>query len=142
MAWSSTRSVIGLVIALSIPATIPDGSPFAERDLILIVAAFLVVGSVLLQGLSVRQVVIHADLCDQGEEDREVERARSAITQAAEKSVEKRANRHDAARQALLALRERDEIGDEVLIRMLRETDLNARASEKNVLPGAGPPNP
>ena len=35
MAWSSTRSVIGLLVALSIPATSPDGSPFQERGLIL-----------------------------------------------------------------------------------------------------------
>ena len=138
MAWSSTRSVIGLVIALSIPATLPNGAAFAERDLIMIVAAFLVMGSVLVQGLTVRRVVVRADLCDEGEEDREVECARSAIAEAAEHE----ANPHDAARQALLALRERDLIGDEVLIRMLRETDLNARASEENVLPGAGPPNP
>src|SRR3712207_8596157 len=32
MSWASTRSVIGLVIALSVPAALPDGHPFAERD--------------------------------------------------------------------------------------------------------------
>jgi CPA1 family monovalent cation:H+ antiporter len=52
------------------------------------------------------------------------------------------ANGFDAARQALLYLRERNEIGDEVLISMLRETDLTSRAAEGNALPGAGPPNP
>jgi hypothetical protein len=29
-----------------------------------------------------------------------------------------------------------------MLVRMLRETDLHARAAEDNALPGAGPPNP
>jgi len=140
MAWSSTRSVIGLVIALSIPAALPDGTPFAERDLILVVAALLVIGSILIQGSSLRWAVGRADLGDEGEEDREVERARSAIAAAAEAGGD--VPPHDAARRSLLALRERDAIGDEVLIRMLRETDLNARASEENVLPGAGPPNP
>src|SRR3712207_9494280 len=52
MSWASTRSVIGLVIALSVPAALPDGHPFAERDLILAVAAVMIVGSVLLQGLT------------------------------------------------------------------------------------------
>ena len=33
-------------------------------------------------------------------------------------------------------------VGDEVLVRMLRETDLTSRAAEGNALPGAGPPNP
>jgi CPA1 family monovalent cation:H+ antiporter len=52
------------------------------------------------------------------------------------------ANGFDAARQALLALREGDRIGDEVLVRMLGETDLRARVTEGSALPGAGPPNP
>ncbi|MDP9413611.1 MAG: hypothetical protein M3Q08_05860 [Pseudomonadota bacterium] len=51
-------------------------------------------------------------------------------------------NAFDAVRHLLLRLRERDRIGDEVLARMMRETDLNARASEENALPSAGPPQP
>lgn len=141
MAWSSTRSVIGLVIALSIPAALPGGGRFEERDLVLILAAFLVMGSILVQGLTLRAAVIRADLCDEGEEDLELEHARRAIARVADQaSVEN--SLHAEARKALLALRKRDAIGDEVLLRMLRETDLNARASEENVLPGSGPPNP
>ena len=47
-----------------------------------------------------------------------------------------------AERQALVRLREEDRIGDEVLRRMLRETDLRERVGEGDALPGAGPPNP
>jgi hypothetical protein len=83
-----------------------------------------------------------AHLCEPGEEDREVHLARDAIEEAGRKTSGQDADEHDAARQALLALRRRNDIGDEVLLRMLRETDLHARASEENVLPGAGPPNP
>lgn len=140
MAWSSTRSVIGLVIALSIPVTFPDGRPFLERDLILVLAAFLVMGSVVLQGLTLRWAVVRAELCDEGEEDREFETARSAIEAASRAGAQ--SSPHNSARQSLLALRERDAIGDEVLTAMLRETDLNARALQENVMPGAGPPNP
>jgi CPA1 family monovalent cation:H+ antiporter len=140
MAWSSTRSVIGLVIALSIPVALPNGQPYAERDLILIVGAFLIVGSVLLQGLTLRTAVTRANLSDEGEEEREEEKARAAISEAAANPQQDGV--HDSVRQVLTELRERDEIGDEVLLRMLRETDLHARASEKDVLPGAGPPNP
>jgi NhaP-type Na+/H+ or K+/H+ antiporter len=142
MAWSSTRSVIGLVIALSIPATLPDGRPFPERDLILVVAALTIVGSILVQGLTLRAVVASARLCGEGDEEREEEEARRAMETAAASPGDEHANGFDAARQALLRLRERDRIGDEVLIRMLRETDLTARAAEGDALPGAGPPNP
>jgi CPA1 family monovalent cation:H+ antiporter len=48
----------------------------------------------------------------------------------------------DAARRELLRLREQDQIGDEVMTRMMREADLTARAAEKDALPGAGPPQP
>jgi CPA1 family monovalent cation:H+ antiporter len=142
MAWSSTRSVIGLVIALSIPATLPDGRPFPERDLILVVAALAIVGSVLLQGLTLGAVVAGADLSDQGEREREQALARRAVEDALASPGREHANGFDAARQALMHLREEDRIGDERLVAMLRETDLLARAAEGDALPGAGPPNP
>jgi NhaP-type Na+/H+ or K+/H+ antiporter len=142
MAWSSTRSVIGLVIALSIPATLPDGRPFPERDLILVVAALVIVGSVLVQGLTVRAVVTWANLADEEENEREQDLARRTAEEALASPGREHANGFDAARQALVRLREQDRIGDEVLVAMLRETDLVARASEGNALPGAGPPNP
>jgi NhaP-type Na+/H+ or K+/H+ antiporter len=142
MAWSCTRSAIGLVIALSIPATMPDGQPFHERDLILAVAALTIVGSVLVQGLTLGAFVEHAALRDDVEEEREEREARRAIKAALVNPGREHANGFDAARQALLRLRERDRIGDEVLVRMLREMDLTSRAAEGDALPGAGPPNP
>ena len=142
MAWSSTRSVIGLVIALSIPPTLPDGRAFPERDLILVVAALVILGSVLLQGLTLRAAVGRAGLNDEQEQDREEETARRAMEAANASPRREHANGFDSARQALLRLREQNRIGDEVLISMLRETDLTARAAEGDALPGAGPPNP
>jgi NhaP-type Na+/H+ or K+/H+ antiporter len=142
MAWSSTRSVIALLIALSVPAATPTGEPVQDRDLVLIMAAFMVIGSVVVQGLSLRSLVGFAALSDPGEADQEVEEARSAMRKASEAPGPEHASSHDAARQVLVSLRERDVIGDEVLVRMLRETDLHARAAEENALPGAGPPQP
>jgi CPA1 family monovalent cation:H+ antiporter len=142
MAWSSTRSVIALLIALSVPATTPAGEPVQDRDLVLILAAFMVIGSVVVQGLSLRFIVERAALSDPGEADQEVEEARSAMRKASEAPGAEHASSHDAARQVLVSLRERNVIGDEVLVRMLRETDLHARAAQENALPGAGPPQP
>ncbi|HEX2527342.1 MAG TPA: cation:proton antiporter [Geminicoccus sp.] len=142
MAWSSTRSVIGLVIALSIPTTLPDGTPFPERDLILVVAALTIVGSVILQGLTLGHAVAGAALADPCEREREEEIARQAIEHASRSPGREHANGFDAARQALVRLREQDRIGDETMVRMLRETDLLSRAAEGDALPGSGPPNP
>lgn len=142
MAWSCTRSVIGLVIALAIPAQLAAGQPFPERDLILVVAALTIVGSVLLQGLTLRPVVAAASLRDEEGEQSEEDLARAAVQSAAARPRSEHANGFDAARQALLRLREEDRIGDEVLVEMLRETDLQSRAAEGDALPGSGPPNP
>lgn len=135
MTWASTRSVIGLVVALSIPGALPDGRPFAERDLILVVAALVIVGSVLVQGLTLRPLVRNVPLAEKDEEEREVELARGVVERAGVEGF-------DVVRRDLLVLRADNRIGDEVLRRMLREVDLRSRATEESALPGAGPPNP
>lgn len=145
MTWASTRSIIGLILALSLPTTLADGSPFGERDLILVVAAFTVVGSILIQGLTLRPAVRSAALAAEAGEKREKQLAEQAIRQADMVGGAQRStaiNGFDAERIALLRLRESDSIGDELLRSMLRETDLRSRAAEKSALPGAGPPNP
>ncbi|WP_299822318.1 cation:proton antiporter [uncultured Jannaschia sp.] len=142
MAWSSTRSVIGLVLALSLPEALPDGTPFPDRDLILVIGALTIVGSILLQGLTLNRVATYASLSTGEEQSREEAAARHATEGALARPGAEHANGFDAARQALLRLREQDRIGDEVLIEMLREVDLASRAEEDESLPGAGPPNP
>ena len=142
MAWSATRSVIGLLIALAVPATLPNGAPFAERDLVLIVAALTIVGSVLLQGLTLRALVQRTPFAAEAEVQRESDKAQAAIEAATNGRKDDPPAGFDAARKALLKLRVDDAIGDEALLEALREVDLAARASEGNALPGAGPPNP
>jgi monovalent cation/hydrogen antiporter len=137
MAWASTRSVIGLVVALSLPPAMED------RGLVLVVAALLILGSVLAQGLTLRAAVRAAALSEEAEEEREVELATRAANDAAERCGDGE-DCLGAARLALLDLRGEDRIGDEVLRKMLREADLKARAAEgaAAALPGAGPPQP
>jgi len=137
MSWASTRSVIGLVVALSLPPAMED------RGLVLVVAALLILGSVLAQGLTLRPAVRAAALGEEAEEEREIELATRAANAAAEEAGEGE-DGLCAARRTLLGLRGEDRIGDEVLRKMLREADLKARAAEgpAAALPGAGPPQP
>jgi len=137
MAWACTRSVIGLVLALSLPPSLED------RGLVLVVAALLILGSVLLQGLTLRPAVGAAALGEEAEDKQELDLATRAAMAAAEKAGAEE-NDLDAARRALFELRERDRIGDEALRKMLREADLKARAAEgpAAALPGAEPPSP
>lgn len=144
MAWASTRSVLGLIVVLSVPASWPDGQPFAERGLLLVVAAAVILGSVLLQGLTLRRAVHGAELGGGGQAQREEEQARQAAANA-KRQVGKEAAHPEgfaAERRTLVGLRENNEIGDEALRRLLRETDLRKRAGEGDASPGAPPPNP
>ena len=72
MAWACTRSVIGLVLALSLPPS------FDYRGLVLVVAALLILGSVLLQGLTLRPAVLAAALGREAEDKQEQELATRA----------------------------------------------------------------
>jgi CPA1 family monovalent cation:H+ antiporter len=152
MAWASTRSVIGLVAALSVPAALPDGTPTPGRDLVLVVAALVILGSVLVQGLTLRAAVRRAGraapgLAATGQAAAEAAKARGAAA-AARDAVPGAAAEHgplEAERRELLRLRERDEIGDEALRELLREGDLRRRAAEAeagDAMPGAPPPRP
>ncbi|HEY8613222.1 MAG TPA: cation:proton antiporter [Roseomonas sp.] len=137
MAWACTPSIIGIIVALSAPPEMED------RGLTLVVAAFLILGAVVVQGLTLKSAVRAASLGDKGEEKREQELAGHVASKAAEGEEDVQSG-HDAVRRALLRLREENRIGDEMLQKMLRETDLSARVAEgpAAALPGAGPPNP
>jgi CPA1 family monovalent cation:H+ antiporter len=142
MTWSSTRSVIALLLALSIPSALPSGAPFEERNLLLALTTLIVVGSVLIQGPSLSYVVRRAGLADGSDDEEESAIALAAMRDAAASEIDKNGKNADAARQRLLSMREKNEIGDEVMTSMMREVDLAARAAEKDALPGLGPPQP
>ena len=146
MAWASTRSVLGLVVVLSVPRAWPDGTPFAEGGLLLVVVVLVVLGSVGLQGLTLHRAARAAALHNGGDTKREEKRARTLAAEARE-SAGAGDDVADAAgsaaeRRALLDLRERGEIGDEALRSLLREGDLRTRAAEGYAEPGAPPPRP
>lgn len=77
IAWCGMRGVITLAAALSLP----DGFP--GRSLILVVAFTVVVGTLLLQGLTLRPLLLWLDLQDDSPVDREEAVARRAALAAA-----------------------------------------------------------
>jgi len=52
VAWAGMRGVVSLAVAFSIPHTVHDGSAFPDRDLILYLTFVVVIGTLLLQGLT------------------------------------------------------------------------------------------
>jgi CPA1 family monovalent cation:H+ antiporter len=57
VSWAGMRGIVTLAAAFSLPLALPDGSPFPYRDLILLCAFFVVLGTLVVQGLTLRPLI-------------------------------------------------------------------------------------
>ncbi|MGW4905856.1 Na+/H+ antiporter [Streptomyces sp. NPDC004270] len=55
--WAAMRGVVSLAIAFSIPLTVHDGSDFPQRNLILFLTFTTVIGTLVVQGLSLAPLI-------------------------------------------------------------------------------------
>jgi len=62
ISWAGTRGVVPLAAALSIPLTTASGAALPQRDLVLVVAAAVIVVSLILQGFTLEPLVRFAGL--------------------------------------------------------------------------------
>ncbi|MGW0083503.1 Na+/H+ antiporter [Streptomyces sp. NPDC003393] len=56
-AWAGMRGVVSLAIAFSIPVTMHDGGPFPRRDLLLFLTFTTVIGTLVVQGLTLPPMI-------------------------------------------------------------------------------------
>jgi Na+/H+ antiporter len=87
--WCGMRGTVTLAAALALPTGGGDGAPFPYRDLILVTAFGVVLGTLVVQGLTLRPLMLRLHLEEDGSVDREVRMARvetlrSAVEAAAE----------------------------------------------------------
>jgi len=87
VSWCGMRGIVTLVAALALPNG-DGGSAFPYRDLIVFVAFCVVLGTLVLQGFTLRPLLLKLDLHDEDPVGREVAQARSAAYQAALASLE------------------------------------------------------
>ena len=76
MAWCGMRGTVTLAAALALPTGIDGGAPFPYRDLILVTAFGVVLGTLVLQGLTLRPLILRLKLDDDDTVEREVRLAR------------------------------------------------------------------
>jgi CPA1 family monovalent cation:H+ antiporter len=62
VSWAGTRGVVPLAAALSIPLTTASGAPLARRDLVLVLAAAVIVVSLIVQGLTLEPLARFAGI--------------------------------------------------------------------------------
>ena len=80
ISWVGMRGGISLAAALAIPTSLPDGSPFPERKEILILTFAVILVTLVLQGLSLPQLLRWLNFATDGVEREEERRAGKAIT--------------------------------------------------------------
>jgi monovalent cation/hydrogen antiporter len=80
--WCGMRGIVTLAAALALPNG-QGGASFPHRDLILFTAFSVVLGTLVLQGLTLRPIMTRLRLDDDGAVDREVQLARVATIGAA-----------------------------------------------------------
>jgi CPA1 family monovalent cation:H+ antiporter len=83
VAWCGMRGIVTLAAALALPTVGDGGTPFPYRDLILFTAFAVVVGTLVLQGMTLRFVMTRLRLDDDDQVEREVRLARVETLRAA-----------------------------------------------------------
>jgi len=81
--WCGMRGTVTLAAALALPIETAGGAAFPYRDLIVVTAFAVVLGTLVVQGLTLRPLLLRLDLKDDGAVEREVRLARVTILRAA-----------------------------------------------------------
>jgi monovalent cation/hydrogen antiporter len=86
--WCGMRGTVTLAAALALPTPEHGGAEFPYRDLIIVTAFGVVLGTLVLQGLTLRPLMLRLRLEDDGSVEREVRLARVETLRAALAAVE------------------------------------------------------
>jgi monovalent cation/hydrogen antiporter len=81
--WCGMRGIVTLATALALPAGGADGPAFPHRDLVLFTAFSVVLGTLVVQGMTLRPLLNLLQLRDDGSVEREVRLARVETLRAA-----------------------------------------------------------
>jgi len=77
VSWAGMRGIVTLAAAFAIPETLPGGASFPYRDLILLCAFAVVLGTLVLQGLTLKPLIRRMGLTDDDPVGREIRLART-----------------------------------------------------------------
>lgn len=148
IAWCGMRGIVTLAAALALPDGTETATAFPYRDLLVTAAFAVVLGTLVIQGLTLAPLMRWLRLADDGAVDRELAVARSAVAHAATDALQRSGSPHAEAllpefdegtmpkqrfdlalriiglqRKRLLALRRSSVIGDEAFQVVEEELD-------------------
>jgi Na+/H+ antiporter len=83
VAWSGMRGSVSLAAALAIPLSTDAGQHFPDRDLVIFLTFAVIFGTLVLQGMTLKPLIRALGVEDDGEEEREEQKARIKASEAA-----------------------------------------------------------
>ena len=86
VAWTAMRGIVSLALVLSLPRTLPDGSPFPFRDLITLFVFAVIVVTLLGQGLTLPLLIRALRFVDDGAAARQ---ERAGLLRGTERALER-----------------------------------------------------
>ena len=81
--WTGMRGVVALAAAISLPETLGDGRPFAQRNLIVFLTFSVILVTLVLQGLTLPPLIRMLGLAGAEDDDHEELEARRTVLAAA-----------------------------------------------------------
>jgi len=81
--WTGMRGVVALAAAIALPETLPDASPFPQRNLIIFLTFCVILVTLVLQGLTLPPLIRALGFAGKGGNEDEEEEARRIITSTA-----------------------------------------------------------
>ncbi|MGH9612777.1 MAG: Na+/H+ antiporter [Bryobacteraceae bacterium] len=86
--WTGMRGVVALAAALSLPATLADGTPFPQRDLIVFLTFCVIFVTLVLQGITLPPLIHALGLAGDAGPSCEEQEARRIVVEAAVSHLE------------------------------------------------------
>ena len=175
IAWTGMRGIVSLALALAVPLTLPNGAPFPQREVVIVLSFAVILVTLLVPGLTLPWLIARLHLEDDGIDLRE---ERDALIRASEAALARlrqiddtvivhplliervrapyeerltrltteqhedpecrltegeaqafrrmRGQALEAERQAVVAMRNEGKLGEEVLVRVQEDLDLEA----------------
>jgi Na+/H+ antiporter len=109
VSWSGMRGAISLAAALSIPLAAGPGAPFPGRDLIIFLTFCVIVGTLILQGLSLPGLIRYFHIDHEGRQER---------SEDGHQEVEARRQASEASLAILAAMRKEGAYPEDLLNRL------------------------
>jgi CPA1 family monovalent cation:H+ antiporter len=88
ISWCGMRGIVSLAAALALPATLPDGSPFPHRDLVIFLTFCVIAVTLLGQGLTLPALIRRLKVGSDWSLRDEQQRVRAAMSAAALSAID------------------------------------------------------